>query len=201
MSKLSWLLGGALLVVACTSAPVATPTSAPASVAPTVAPQRTVAPQPTVTPSPTAVSAPSDAPSASPAGDVTGTAGEKITVGDYQYITMLDAEYSTEGYTEFFKPDEGNAIYAFELEFEGLDPSGSSYNPLYFDLDVAGVEYHTSFLGGKEPTLGSGELQPGATASGWISFNAPLADEITLKYEPVLGLAGNAVEWLVTVRP
>lgn len=190
MSKLSWLLGATLLVVACTSAPVATPTL--------VAP--TLAPQPTVTASPP-TAAPTDAPSASPAGDVSGTAGEKITVGDYQYITMLDAEYSTEGYTDLFKPDEGNAIYAFELEFEGLDPSGSSYNPLYFDLDVAGVEFQTTFLGGKEPTLGSGELEPAATATGWISFNAPLADEITLKYEPVLGLEGNAVEWLVTVTP
>lgn len=194
MGKLAWLLGGTLLVVACTSAPAVTPTSAPASIAPTLAPQ------PTVTPSPT-VPAPTDAPSASPAGDVSGSAGEKIKVGDYQYITMVDAEYSAEGYSEFFAPDEGNVIYAFEVEFEGLDPSGSSYNPLYFDLDVAGVEYHTSILGAKEPTLGSGDLQPGSTASGWISFDAPLADEIILKYEPVLGLAGNAVEWLVTVRP
>ncbi len=201
MVKLDGLLGAMVLLVGCGSAPVGAPTSAPASIGATLAPQPPVVQQPTVMPSPTTASAPSDAPSASPAGDVTGSADEKITVGDYQYITMLDAEYSTEGYTEFFKPDEGNAIYAFELEFEGLDPSGSSYNPLYFDLDVAGTEYQTSFLGGKEPTLGSGELQPGATASGWVSFNAPLADEITLRYEPVLGLEGNAVEWLVTVRP
>lgn len=195
MSKLAWLLGATLLVVACGGAPAATPTSAPASIA------QTLTPQPTATPPPTAASTPTGAPSAVPSGGTSGSQGEKIQVGDYQYITMADAEYSTEGYSEFFGPDEGNAIYAFLLEFGGIDPSGSSYNPLYFDLDVAGTEYHTAFLGGKEPTLSSGKLDPGGTASGWISFNAPLADEIILKYEPVMGLAGNAVEWVVTVRP
>lgn len=194
MARLAWLLGGTLLLIACTGAPAAAPTNPPASVAPTVA-----AP-PTVTPAATAATAPTDAPSASPPGDTSGSQGEKITVGDYQYITMVDAEYSTDGYSDFFGPDEGNVIYAFLLEFEGIDPAGSSYNPLYFDLEVDGVEYNSALLGGKEPTLSSGSLQPGATIEGWISFDAPLADEILLQYEPVLGLAGNRVEWVVTVE-
>jgi hypothetical protein len=194
MARLVWLVGGALLVIACAGAPANIATSTPPTVGPTLAPQ------PTATPPPAVSSAPTDVPSPSASGDVSGSAGERITIGDYQYVTMLNAEYSTEGYSEIFKPDEGNAIYAFELEFEGLDPSGSSYNPLYFDLVVGGVEYSNALLGAKEPTLGSGELDPGATASGWLSFEAPLADEIVLRYEPVLGLAGNSVEWLVTVR-
>lgn len=195
MTKLVWLVGATLLAVACAGAPAPIATSAPPTVGPTLAPQ------PTATPPAAATSAPTDVASPSASGDVSGSAGEKITVGDYQYVTMLNAEYTTDGYSEVFQPDEGNAMYAFELEFEGIDPSGSSYNPLYFDLEVAGVEYSNAILGAKEPTLGFGELEPGATASGWLSFEAPLADEIILRYEPVLGLAGNSVEWLVTVNP
>jgi hypothetical protein len=177
-------------VLACTAAPASAPTSTPASVAPTLAP-------PVATPGATPPRVATDAPTAPPASP--GSVGDRIEVSGYQYLTLAESEYSTDGYSEFFAPDEGNVIYAFLFEFEGLDPDGSSYNPLYFDLTVDGTEFKTAFLGGKEPTLKSGQLQPGATASGWISFNAPLADEVILKYEPVLGLAGNAVEWTVTV--
>lgn len=192
MSRLALLLGVSLLVVACSGAPASTPTTAPASVAPTLAPAPTV-----VTPAPTLSHVETLPPSAPPAS--AGSVGDKIEVSGYQYLTLAESEYSTDGYSEFFAPDEGNVIYAFLFEFEGLDPEGSSYNPLYFDLTVDGVKFSTAILGGKEPTLESGELEPGATASGWISFNAPLAEEVVLKYEPVMGLAGNAVEWSVTV--
>ena len=205
MSRLALLFGMSLLVVACSGAPAAT-TSAPATVAPTSAPTLvpptvgipTLAP-PIATPAITAPAISTDAPSAPPASGETGSVGEKVEVSGYQYLTLVESEYTTEGYSDFFKPDAGNVIYAFLFEFEGLDADGSSYNPLYFDLTVDGTRFSTAFLGGKEPTLSSGELQPGATASGWISFNAPLADRVTLKYEPVLGFAGNAVEWNVTV--
>lgn len=194
MSRLALLLGASLLVVACSGAPASTPTNAPPTLAPpTLSP--TVAPPTLAPPAVTAPAVATDAPTAPPPG----TVGDRIEVSGYQYLTLAESEYSTDGYSEFFAPDEGNVIYAFLFEFEGLDPEGSSYNPLYFDLTADGVKFSAAFLGGKEPTLDSGELQPGATASGWVSFNAPLADEVILKYEPVMGLAGNAVQWRVEV--
>ena len=192
MSKLALFLGASLMVAGCSTAPASTPTSTLAEVAPTLAP-------PTSTPGATPPQVATDAPSAPPASP--GNVGDRIEVSGYQFLTLAESEYSTDGYSEFFAPEEGNVIYAFLFEFEGLDPEGSSYNPLYFDLTVDGVRFSTAILGGKEPSLDSGELQPGATASGWISFNAPLADQVILKYEPVMGLAGNAVEWNVEVLP
>lgn len=192
MSKLALFLGVSLIVAGCSAAPASTPTSTLAEVAPTLAP-------PVATLGATPPQVATDAPSAPPASP--GSLGDRIEVSGYQYLTLAESEYSTDGYSEFFAPHEGNVIYAFLFEFEGLDAEGSSYNPLYFDLTVDGVRFSTAILGGKEPTLDSGELQPGATASGWISFNAPLADQVILKYEPVMGLAGNAVEWNVEVLP
>ena len=132
------------------------------------------------------------------AGTDDGSVGEKIQLGDYQYVTMAEAEWSESGYPEFFAPAEGNVLYAFLMEFEGIDPEGSSYNPFYFDLIVDGFEY-SYYLFGKEPMLQSGDLSPGATIRGWMTFEAPLADTVLLRYEPVMGLAGDSVEWTVTV--
>lgn len=127
-----------------------------------------------------------------------GSVGSKIQIGDFQYVTLVEAEWSESGYSEFFAPEDGNVIYAFLLEFEGIDPSGSSYNPFYFDLIADGFEFNYSAVG-KEPALGSGDLQPGRTIRGWMSFEAPLTEQVVLKYEPVLGLEGDTVEWTVNV--
>jgi hypothetical protein len=113
---------------------------------------------------------------------------------------MADAEWSASGYREFFEPAEGNVLYAFLMEFEGIDPEGSSYNPLYFKLTVDGTEY-TWYLFGKEPELGSGDLAAGETIQGWLTFEAPLVDSVVLRYEAVGGLVGDPVEWTVTVNP
>jgi hypothetical protein len=112
---------------------------------------------------------------------------------------MADAEWSETGYQEFFEPAEGNVLYTFLMEFEGLDPDGSSYNPLYFTFTIEGTEYDW-YLFGKEPSLQSGELEPGATASGWLTFEAPLADTVVLTYVPVSGLVDGSAEWTVTVN-
>ena len=112
---------------------------------------------------------------------------------------MADAEWSATGYQEFFEPAEGNVLYTFLLEFEGIDPDGSSYNPLDFTLTADGTE-GTWYLFGKDPKLDSGELEPGATASGWLTFEAPLADSVVLLYEPVSGMIDGSAEWTVTIN-
>ncbi len=173
---------------AVTAATTPAPTTPAPATSPPAAPSATDAPPTDTTPSQTAPVATD--------GDVLG---DKLRVGDYQFVTMAEAEYSPDGYSEFLEPDEGNVVYAFLMEFEGIDPEGSSYNPFYFKLFVDDFEYSQSLLG-KEPDLGSGDLQPGDTVRGWMSFEAPLADEVRLVYEPVMGLAGDPVEWVVTVN-
>ena len=53
---------------------------------------------------------------------------------------------------------------------------------------------------GKDPKLESGELEPGGTASGWLTFEAPLADTVVLLYEPVSGMIDGSAEWTVTIN-
>jgi uncharacterized protein DUF4352 len=124
--------------------------------------------------------------------------GEKIRLGDEVFITLVESEYSTTGYSQFFKPAAGNIVYAFLVEFEGIDPAGASYNPLYFKLKAEGFEYNSTLLGGKEPKLSSSnDLAPGDTVRGWVSFEAPKVAESTLTYEPFLS---DKVSWTVTIE-
>jgi hypothetical protein len=182
-----------------TTAPTSAPTEAPATAAPATAAPPTDAPAtagpPTEAP---LTSAPSSEPT--PSGTDDGSVGgEKLRVGDYNYARMADAEWSSEGYQEFFEPAEGNVLYTFLIEFEGLDPDGSSYNPLDFTFTVNETPY-SWYLFGKDPKLESGELAPGETASGWLTFEAPLADTVTLLYAPVSGMVDGSAEWTVTIN-
>jgi hypothetical protein len=215
--RLGVFLVSSTLLTACVSlSPAASP--ADSTTTPTGAPATTQAAPPTATATapatPTAPAAATPAtpthpphasviptsgiPTSQPTSD-SGTAGDRLQLGDYQYVTMAEAEWSESGYQDFFEPTEGNVLYAFLMEFEGIDPEGSSYNPLYFDLTVNGADYNY-YLFGKEPTLGSGDLTPGATANGWLTFEAPLAATVLLRYEPVMGLTGESAEWTVTVN-
>ncbi len=184
------------LVVACSGTPAAAQATAQGTPPPLVTPVVTERP-PTATA--TTAAAGTQSPTAGQASRAPGTAGDKLQLGDYQYVTMVDAEWSPTGYDEFIKPAAGNVVYAFLMEFEGIDPSGSSYNPLYFKLDLEGTEYNYSPFG-KEPLLESGDLETGQTAEGWISFEAPQAEEVIVRYDPVLGLAGQPAEWIVTIN-
>lgn len=152
----------------------------------------------TAQPAPPATLPASTRPPAPPPGGI-GRIGEKIQLGGYQYVTLTDAEFSSTGYGEFFEPDPGNYIYAVLVEFEGIDPSGSSYNPFYFKAVVDGFEYNFSAFG-KEPALQSGELRTGQTVRGWMSFEAPVADLVTVVYDPVFGLEGDPIEWTFNVN-
>jgi hypothetical protein len=220
LTVLSAAISLSALLAACVSvapgaSPVFIPTLAPATASPatvaTIAPTAlptgalpTAAP-PTEAPAsdaPPTDASPTSAPSfePSPAATDEGTVGgEKLRVGDYNYVRMADAEWSPEGYQEFFEPAEGNVLYTFLMEFEGIDPDGSAYNPLDFTFTVDGTEYDW-YLFGKDPKLESGELAPGATATGWLTFEAPLADSVVLLYEPVSGMIDGSAEWTVTIN-
>jgi hypothetical protein len=200
----------AIFAVACSGAPTVTPqiifvTPEPATSTASATSRPTTPPTPvsTATRAPAATRPPRPTPTPTLAPVPPGGAGRlgvPVTIGQYQRVTIADAEYSRSGYNEYIKPDPGNLIYAVLAEFEGIDPSGSSYNPFYFKLVVDGFEYsYTPF--GKDPQLQSGDLRPGQTVRGWVSFEAPDADRITVVYQPIFGLAGDPAEWTFNITP
>lgn len=125
--------------------------------------------------------------------------GDRVQVGDEQFITLAEFEADWKSDNQFIKPDQGNMFVAFLVEFEGINPEGSSYNPFYFSLiDDQAFEYNFSAFG-REPSIkSSNELRPGEKARGWITFEIPkTADTGTLVYEPGFGLVGDEVRYSV----
>jgi hypothetical protein len=122
--------------------------------------------------------------------------GDRVKLGDEEYITLEKAEV---GFTsDFAKPAAGNVNVSFLLAFEGINPSGASYNPFYFNVkDESGFQYNFSAFG-KEPQLASSnDLQPGKIARGWMTFEVPKAAKtLTLAYAP--GFGGETVEFAYT---
>lgn len=119
--------------------------------------------------------------------------GDRVRLGDEEYMTVEKAE---KGYTsDLIKPAAGNINVSFLIAFEGINPSGASYNPFYFKAkDDSGFEYTYSPFG-KEPSLSSSnDLQPGKIARGWMTFEIPKsAKTMTLTYTP--GFLGEPVEF------
>jgi hypothetical protein len=119
--------------------------------------------------------------------------GDRVKLGDEEYISLEKAE---SGYTsDFAKPKAGNVNVSFLVAFEGINPSGASYNPFYFKVkDDSGFEYNFNAFG-KEPQLASSnDLQPGKISRGWITFEVPKAAKtLTLSYSP--GFTGEPVEF------
>ena len=75
----------------------------------------------------------------------------------------------------------------------GSTRTDASYNPFYFKAkDDQGFEYTLNLLG-KEPSLkSSNDLQPGARAKGWVTFEVPsTVTSLTVTYTP--GLFGEPV--------
>lgn len=139
----------------------------------------------------------SPAPStAGASGAATYGIGDRVKLADEEYITLEKAET---GFTsEFAKPAAGNVNASFLIAFEGINPSGASYNPFYFKAkDASGFEYNFSAFG-KDPQLSSSNnLAPGKIARGWMTFEVPKASKtLTLSYTP--GFTGEPVEFVYT---
>lgn len=122
--------------------------------------------------------------------------GDRVKLGDEEYISLEKAET---GFTsDFAKPGAGNVNVSFLVAFEGINPSGASYNPFFFKVkDASGFEYNYSAFG-KEPQLSaSNDLQPGKVSRGWMTFEVPKASKtLTLSYTP--GFIGEPVEFVYT---
>jgi uncharacterized protein DUF4352 len=179
------IIGGVVIAVVVLAA-IASATGTKNTLAPTLAP---------VGSSAAATGATTAAPSAAQTTSTSSFGvGDRVKLDDEEYITLEKAE---EGFTsDFAKPKAGNINASFLVAFEGINPSGASYNPFYFKVkDDSGFEYNfTAF--GKEPQLASSNgLQPGKISRGWMTFEVPKAAKtLTLSYTP--GVTGQPVEFV-----
>lgn len=169
-----------------------------AAIGSAAAPKNALAPT-----SPPTASSVAAASNAAPSVDVTASAsagtaayavGDRVKLGDEEYITIEKAE---KGFTsDLVKPAAGNVNVSFLVAFEGINPSGASYNPFYFKVaDENGFEYNYNVFG-KDPQLASGNsLQPGKIVRGWMTFEIPKTIKtLTLTYTP--NLIGEPVEFV-----
>ncbi len=146
---------------------------------------------PTVKPTATPTLAPSV-----PAGqDVVGV-GEGLTWDGEVTVWLLNAQVFVTD-SDYFDPDAGNKFVSVLVEVEAL-VDGMSYSTFSFSVsDSQSFTYNGTFIGGKEPELGSSSvLLAGRKAKGWLTFEVPKGE-----YEFILIMNDypNYGEWHFTV--
>jgi hypothetical protein len=155
----------------------------------------------TLTPTASLVASAASPIASGPASPVVSTAapgthgvGDRVRLGDEEYITLEKAE---SGFTsDFARPKAGNVNVSFLFAFEGINPSGASYNPFFFKIqDADGFAYNYSAFG-KDPQLSSSnDLKPGKIARGWMTFEVPKSSKtLTISFAP--GFLGAPVEFV-----
>ena len=83
---------------------------------------------------------------------------------------------------------KGNVYVAVLVKIEAVEDA--DYSPYYAKIrDASGFEYDWHVIPRKEPSLGSGELAPGDSVQGWVTFEVPSASlkKLTLIYDSVFG--------------
>jgi hypothetical protein len=125
------------------------------------------------------------APSA-PAANGDYGVGDRIQLGNEEYITVTEVNLAVDTTGELFQPDAGNKFVAALVEIEGINPDGATYNPFFFKLrDDQGFEYNFSPFGMEPQLQSSNDLAPGETVRGWVNFEVPeTATTLVLIYAP-----------------
>lgn len=118
--------------------------------------------------------------------------GDKIKLGDY-YLTVNGFEdYVDEN--PFIQPEEGNKFFIVDVTIENNGAEPKSYNELDFEIQDSVSYIYDSYLSLKEPSLQSGDLQPGRNVRGWITFEIPKnAQGLELIYQPDWWDAGQII--------
>jgi hypothetical protein len=104
---------------------------------------------------------------------VTGTVGNamQLTGGT---VTIVSVDLNFVSTNEFAQPKAGNRFVVVEVLYENSGSDKITYNPFDWKLsDTSGFSYDQSYVGGREPSLHSGDLQPGEKARGFITFEVP----------------------------
>lgn len=85
-------------------------------------------------------------------------------------------------------PDKGNVFVSALVRIEAK--ADSDYSPYYAKVrDGEGFEYDWLIVPRREPSLGSGELAPGDSVQGWVTFEVPRAQagDLTFLWDSLFG--------------
>ena len=102
-------------------------------------------------------------------------------------ITVPKAERWKQGKDDA-KPEKGNAYVSVLIRIEA--EADSDYSPYYATLrNAQGFNYDWLVFPRREPWLASGELAPGQSVQGWVTFEVPAKDldGLTLVYDSLFG--------------
>lgn len=98
--------------------------------------------------------------------------GEQVKLGDY--ILTVNSIESCVSDNEFMQPESGKRFVVADITQENAGSEPRSYNLWNFTLqDNKSYSYQTALAGCKEPSFGSGTLQPTIKTRGYITFEIP----------------------------
>lgn len=98
--------------------------------------------------------------------------GEQVKLGDY--ILIVNSAESCISDNEFMQPESGKRFVVADISQENTGSEPRSYNLWNFTLqDDKNYSYQTAFANCKEPSFGSGTLQPAMKTRGYITFEIP----------------------------
>lgn len=109
---------------------------------------------------------------------------EEIEFGD-RIVAITDVEYSDGN--DFDKPQEGKEYVIVSVTIENDSDEEISYNPLHFKMQNSQgqIEDKAFTVVDSDTALSSGDLAPGGSVSGTITFEQPKDDgELILIFEP-----------------
>jgi hypothetical protein len=170
-------------------ATISAPTAAPAATAtplpPTVTPTSAATATPTRTPAPptaTRTVAPTAVPTQASGAKVGETArGQGYAVTMHEFVDPAPAG-------RFSSPKPGFRWVAFDVTVENTGTAQISFNPFYFTIKGTDNREYSQAFGGMEPSLNSGQHQPGEATRGWVTFEVPEGLPLaTLTYDPTFG--------------
>jgi hypothetical protein len=135
----------------------------------------------------TATPEPNADPSSAEEDDLTGNAGETITMGEVQ-ITSSPLVTGTSGYTD---------TLCTTATIVNNGDEAVSFNPLYWKLQDPQGAARSATLTPSETQMSSGELAPGGTVTGDVCFEdtTQAAGQYSVIYDPI-DLSDDQAVWL-----
>jgi hypothetical protein len=104
--------------------------------------------------------------------------GDTVKLGDYS-ITVNEVKNCASS-NQFLQPKAGNVYVTADITQENKGADAKSYNLWDFKLqDDKDFSYQTAMAGCREPSFGSGTLQPNQKTRGYITFEIPKTSQPT----------------------
>ncbi|HEX2629727.1 MAG TPA: DUF4352 domain-containing protein [Chitinophagaceae bacterium] len=107
-----------------------------------------------------------------------------VTLGEYN-VTVLTLKDNAPAPDEFSTPEAGKKFVAIEVLYENKNSEPFTYNTFDWKLvDGNAYSYESDFTQ-IEPSLGSGPLNGGKKARGWVTFQTPKdASQFKVQFAP-----------------